>query len=205
MGDFVTDQEEFWAGKFGDDYLERNQSAQLRASNLALFSRVLTNTQNICSSIEFGANTGLNLISIRQLRPKIDLAAVEINRSAVEKLKQIEGIDVYHGSINEFTPQRRYDFVFTKGVLIHLSPETLPQVYEKMYTTSSRYICVAEYYNPSPVEVTYRGHSGKLFKRDFAGELLEKYKDLRLIDYGFSYHRDPVFPQDDITWFLFEK
>ena len=28
---------------------------------------------------------------------------------------------------------------------------------------------------------------------------------LPLIDYGFSYHRDPVFPQDDITWFLMER
>jgi spore coat polysaccharide biosynthesis protein SpsF len=26
-----------------------------------------------------------------------------------------------------------------------------------------------------------------------------------LVDYGFAYHRDPNFPQDDITWFLLEK
>jgi len=62
-----------------------------------------------------------------------------------------------------------------------------------------------EYYNPVPVEVSYRGHQGKLFKRDFSGEMLDKFKDLRLIRYGFVYHRDPSFPQDDITWFLLEK
>ena len=62
-----------------------------------------------------------------------------------------------------------------------------------------------EYYNPTPVEVTYRGNTGKLFKRDFAGELLDKYSDLELVDYGFIYHRDNCFPQDDITWFLMEK
>jgi pseudaminic acid biosynthesis-associated methylase len=95
--------------------------------------------------------------------------------------------------------------VFTKGVLIHLSPEVLPAVYEKMYESSARYICVAEYYNPTPVEINYRGHGERLFKRDFAGELLDKYPNLRLVDYGFSYHRDPQFPQDDITWFLLEK
>jgi spore coat polysaccharide biosynthesis protein SpsF len=44
-----------------------------------------------------------------------------------------------------------------------------------------------------------------LFKRDFAGEMLEQFADLRLIDYGFAYRRDPAFPQDDITWFLMEK
>jgi hypothetical protein len=28
---------------------------------------------------------------------------------------------------------------------------------------------------------------------------------MHLCDYGFVYHRDPLFPQDDITWFLMEK
>ena len=53
--------------------------------------------------------------------------------------------------------------------------------------------------------IDYRGHTDKLFKRDFAGELLDRHKDLRLMDYGFVYHGDPKFPQDDITWFLLEK
>jgi len=44
-----------------------------------------------------------------------------------------------------------------------------------------------------------------LFKRDFAGEMLERFADLKLLDYGFVYRRDPNFPQDDITWFLLEK
>jgi len=64
---------------------------------------------------------------------------------------------------------------------------------------------VAEYYNPTPVSVTYRGHQDRLFKRDFSGELLDRFKDLRLIDYGFAYSRDPNHPQDDISWFLLEK
>ncbi|NDB35890.1 MAG: pseudaminic acid biosynthesis-associated methylase, partial [Flavobacteriia bacterium] len=42
-------------------------------------------------------------------------------------------------------------------------------------------------------------------KRDFAGELLDTFPDLRLVDYGFAYKRDTSFPQDDITWFLLEK
>jgi spore coat polysaccharide biosynthesis protein SpsF len=35
--------------------------------------------------------------------------------------------------------------------------------------------------------------------------MLEKYPDLKLIDYGFCYKRDPAFPQDDVTWFLLGK
>ena len=64
---------------------------------------------------------------------------------------------------------------------------------------------MCEYYNPSPVTINYRGHSDRLFKRDFEGEILDKFPDLNLIDYGFSYKRDVVFPQDDITWFLLQK
>ena len=40
---------------------------------------------------------------------------------------------------------------------------------------------------------------------NFAGEMLDRFRDLRLVDYGFVYHRDVNFPQDDITWFLMEK
>jgi spore coat polysaccharide biosynthesis protein SpsF len=53
--------------------------------------------------------------------------------------------------------------------------------------------------------VEYRGYKARLFKRDFAGEMLDKYRDLSLLDYGFVYHRDPNFPQDDVNWFLLEK
>ena len=70
---------------------------------------------------------------------------------------------------------------------------------------SKRYICIVEYYNPTPVSVSYRGHDDRLFKRDFAGEMMDKYNDLRLVNYGFVYHRDLNFPLDDLTWFLLEK
>ena len=75
----------------------------------------------------------------------------------------------------------------------------------RLGSSDSDHILIAEYYNPAPVEVSYRGNSGKLFKRDFAGEMLDRYADLHLLDYGFGYHRDPQFPVDDITWFLLEK
>ena len=88
---------------------------------------------------------------------------------------------------------------------IHINPEYLELVYSKLYETSSKYILIAEYYNPTPVEINYRGNEGKLFKRDFAGEMMDKYPNLKLVDYGFIYHRDNNFTQDDMTWFLLEK
>lgn len=112
---------------------------------------------------------------------------------------------MFNTSILDFTPTRRYDLTFIKGVLIHINPEMLTDVYDKLLSACGRYILVAEYYNPVPVAISYRGHSDRLFKRDFAGEIMDRHPKLQLIDYGFVYRRDPNFPQDDITWFLMEK
>ena len=202
---YKTVQEQFWAGEFGDQYIKRNRSDQLIASNLALFAKIFSKTALVKSIIEFGANIGLNLLALQTLMPNTELHAVEINHSAVVELKKISLTKIHHQSILDFVPERKYDFVFTKGVLIHISPEYLPQVYDLLYQSSRRYIMIAEYYNPSPVEISYRGHEGKLFKRDFAGEIVQRFSDFELIDYGFVYHGDPVFSQDDVNWFLLKK
>jgi pseudaminic acid biosynthesis-associated methylase len=202
----TTEQEFFWRGDFGNDYIDRNRGLRRITSNAAFFSKVLNRTRGVQSVLELGSNIGLNLIALRQLLPGSKLSAVEINEKAASILKEnIPEIDLYITSILEFQPSKTWDLVFTKGVLIHINPNKLPVVYELIYKCSSRYVLVSEYYNPKPTEAVYRGHTGKLFKRDFAGEILEKFPDLSLIDYGFVYHRDPNFPQDDITWFLMEK
>lgn len=205
MTNYKTEQEIFWAGQFGNEYIKRNSDTQMIASNLNLFSRIIQHTGKLDSVIEFGSNVGLNITALKQLLPKTSFHAVEINKKACDDLARIAGLTVYNESILSFEKQIQFDFVFSKGVLIHINPDELPSVYDKMYKYSKKYILIAEYYNPSPVEIEYRGISGKLFKRDFAGEILSKYEDLELVDYGFVYHRDINFPQDDINWFLIKK
>ena len=205
-----TEQEIFWAGDFGSDYINRNKGDEAVASNIALFSRALDRCDRINSAIELGANIGLNLVALKLLYPDQMQSAVEINHDAVKELHQnLPDCKIYEQSILEIDTnnisEEGVDLVFIRGVLIHISPDALDEVYEKLYKLSKRYILISEYYNPNPVAIEYRGHTNKLFKRDFCGEVLDKYPDLKLIDYGFVYHRDPVFPQDDITWFLLEK
>jgi len=202
----TTEQEAFWEGDFGNEYTDRNRGAGWVAANAAFFSKVLARTQPVKGVLELGPNSGLNLMALRHLLPTAKLSGVEINENAAAELQSnLSDVDLHVSSILDFQPEATWDLVFTKGVLIHINPDKLPIVYELMYRASSRYLLVSEYYNPKPTEVTYRGHTGKLFKRDFAGEILDKFSDLSLIDYGFVYHRDPNFPQDDMTWFLMEK
>lgn len=205
MRSYRTKQEEFWAGDFGNSYIKRNDTQKLLASKIAMFANILKKTDKIDSCVELGSNIGLNLLAIKSLIPNSNLCAVEINEMACEELKKIENLKVYNKSILEFEPENTSQLVFTVGVLIHLNPEVLDEVYKKMYEVSEKYILVGEYYNPTPVEIDYRGNKGKLFKRDFAGEIMDKYPDLKLVDYGFVYHRDNIWPQDDITWFLMSK
>ena len=205
-----SEQELFWAGDFGSDYINRNKGKEAVASNVALFSRALHRCDRIDSVVELGANIGLNLSALKLLYPNQTQYAVEINHDAASVLRQtLPECNIFEQSIleidNNQISREGVDLALIKGVLIHINPDSLDEVYEKLYELTQRYLLIAEYYNPSPVAIEYRGHKGKLFKRDFCGEVLDKYPDLKLIDYGFIYHRDPVYPQDDITWFLLEK
>ncbi len=201
----ITKQELLWLGKFGDDYTARNHSAGLLASSIAFFSKVLSRTSKIESVLEFGANIGINIQALRLLLPQAELSALEINNKAVNQLKKIKNLKIYPQSILEFFPDYKRDFVFTRGLLVHLDPNSLSRAYDIIYKSARKYLCIAEYFNPTPIEVLYHGQENALVKRDFAGELLDRYKKLKLVDYGFLYHRDNNFPQDDISWFLMEK
>lgn len=206
MDSFQTEQEEFWAGQFGDEYSARNVGEHLLAAKVHLFSKAIARTSSVSSIIEFGANRGLNLVALKILKPNAQLSAIEINKTAVAALRERGGVTVYHQSILDWQcDDAPRDLVLISGVLIHMDPESLPLVYRALHSSSKRYILLVEYYNPSPVAIEYRGHTDKLFKRDFAGEILDMFADLRLVDYGFTYRRDPNFPQDDNTWFLLEK
>lgn len=203
--EYKTEQEEFWHGEFGNEYIKRNKSSYLLASKINMFSKMLQYTQGVESCLELGANIGLNLQALKLLLPDASMCGIEINQVAANECRKIDGVEVFEQSIFDFISDKKWDLTFTSGVLIHINPEYLEKAYETLYEKSNKYIYIAEYYNPTAVDISYRGYEKRLFKRDFAGELLDKYQDLQLVQYGFIYHRDKNFPNDDLTWFLMEK
>jgi len=207
----VSEAIDFWRGDFGSSYIDRNNSPQLIKNNEALFRKALlpmfyTTPMRI---IEFGANIGLNIHALRRIAPfsTCEFSAVEPNEKAADELRKIEGVNVYQTSMQDADEPwgKGYDLSISRGLLIHIPPAELLTAYSTLYRATRRYILVAEYHATKPTEVEYRGHSGRLWKRDFAAEMLDLYPDLCVTNYGFAWHRDPYAPQDDITYTLLER
>ena len=197
-----------WSDKFGDDYTRR-QTLSIEA-RLKMFQRIWQYWHPSgmvdappSSIIEFGANVGDNLRAIRKLTTA-HLTGVEINPGAFQTLKKVADV-AFNRSILDFESDGQWDLSMTRGLLIHITPADLQKAYATLYHTAKRYILIAEYFSPKPREIEYHGRMEMLWARDFAGELLDAYPDLRLVDYQFVYDRDPDAPQDNVTWFLMEK
>jgi spore coat polysaccharide biosynthesis protein SpsF len=210
----MNEQEAFWRGSFGDDYVDRHGNAEVEP-RVIFWDRVFDwgSVDAPSSVIEFGANAGLNLRAIRLLFRQVelplgenDLFGVEINEKAAAELGE-HGFPHRVGSMLGFDPGgRRWDLAFTMGVLIHVAPQDLPRAYEALDAASDRYVLMAEYYSSTPREIEYRGHRGRLWARDFCSGFMEQFSgQYQLRDYGFAYHGDPECPLDDVTWMLMER
>lgn len=206
----MSEATDFWRGEFGDLYAARNNSPQLIKNNEALFRKALlpmfyTTPMRI---IEFGANIGLNIHALRRIAPfaTCEFSAVEPNEKAADELRKIEGVNVYQTSMQDADEPwgGGYDLAISKGVCIHVIPGDLPAAYAALYRASRRYILLVEYFSPSPREIIYRGETGRLWARDFCGEMMDAYPDLRRVAYGFVDRRDPH-PQDSVNWYLLER
>ena len=78
---FKTEQEAFWAGEFGTEYIQRNQGDALLAANLDFFAKALRAARGVKACIEFGANICMNLKALKLLHPTQEQHGIEINVS----------------------------------------------------------------------------------------------------------------------------
>lgn len=204
-----TRQLRFWRGKFGDDYVHRNEvTAERVRQRLKMWARILRSLAHAspASILEVGANIGLNLRALRALTGA-DLYALEPNRSARQRLIDdgvVPGGRAIDGTAAEIPmADAAVDMVFTSGVLIHVPPAELLPACKEMHRVARRYLLSIEYFSKSPEERPYHGQSGLLFKRDFGAYWLENFSDLEVVDYGFFWK--PATGLDDLNWWLFHK
>ena len=199
----ANDTTEFWAGQAGTEY-HRRQDVTAQA-NFNYFLRATSHTGLPRRVLELGCGAGLNMAVLREIDPMVEVQGVDVNADALRQASEYGRtyrLSATDPNLPAIVPSA--ELVITKGLLIHIAPDDLPAVYANLYTLSDRYILIGEYYSPTPQEIEYRGQKGRLWKRDFAGELLDAYADLKLMDYGFHYHRE-AYPQDDISWFMLRK
>ena len=133
---YSTEQESFWAGGFGNDYINRNNSEELLFSKVAMWSKILRSANSITSVKELGCNIGLNLLALNKLNPELKWSGIEINTEAAKQAKDLNIADVINETILEKIEGERCDLTFTVGVLIHINPAKLKSVYDNLVNTS---------------------------------------------------------------------
>jgi pseudaminic acid biosynthesis-associated methylase len=194
----MNPQEEFWAGAFGADYTARNR-VEWKARRS--FWDLMVEKTGARSILEVGCNAGWNLLALRDVDSSIKLRGVDLNPQAIKEARA-NGLDARElpaTKVGECWP-RRFDLVFTAGVLIHVAPDDLAAVMVSIVNASAKWVLAVEYEAAQAREIQYRGHAGKLWKQPFGlqyeamGLELEASGELRAGD-GF----------DDCTYWLLRK
>ena len=193
MSDYqkLSPQGKFWQGKFGDQYSKRSGITRARVvQRIWMWTRILRAVEHCLptSCVEIGPNVGLNLHALDQVLDA-NLFAVEPNASARKVLAE-SGIlpqDHIFEGFGDSIPleDSAVELSISSGVMIHIAPENLLSTYRELYRVSSRYFVTIEYFSDQPEAIEYRGHTDRLFKRDFGMYWHENFSDLELVDYGF--------------------
>lgn len=199
----MTNPKDLWSGQFGNDYAIRSPGSV--EANAAFFDIALITVPHVASILEFGAGVGNNLRALRGRYPKSTIDACEINTIAFAELQRCPIDGAINCAAQDYPVVSKHELVLTKGFLIHIPPEELQRVYAKLHAAYGKYLLICEYFSVQRTMIPYRGTVDTLWKADFAGELLDRFPDLKLRDYGFVSKRDPVMPQDDLNWWLLER
>ena len=161
---------EFWRGDFGKEYTKRNR---LNWRDRVNFWDHILDLTGATSVLDVGCNAGWNMLAIKSISD-IPMSGVDVNEDAIQEA-QSHGFDVIEGRADQVADLFGHgsaDLVVTSGVLIHIAPDDLIPSMTAIRDVSARYVLAVEYNSDTVQEVEYRGHKGRLWKRDF-GKLYE--------------------------------
>lgn len=197
----LTEQELFWSGEFGRAYVERNRVDW--KARIPFWQSIIDRTKPR-SVLEAGCGSGWNLRAIRKTEtPPLALWGCDISPAAIEEAGDA-GLSVVSASLFDLKaewpcPEGAFDLVFTCGVLIHVAPQDLPRAMDSIISVSNRYVLAVEYADEAEVEVNYRGHAERLWRRPF-GRLYQE-KGLTLLAEGEA----PADAFDRCYWWLLSR
>jgi pseudaminic acid biosynthesis-associated methylase len=201
----MNDQQVFWSEDYAQDYIRKNKEFD-HALGVECWRKMLSAGSNISSILELGCNIGRNIGFLNEVLPDATKSIVEISKPAFDFATCNHSlVHAFNGPIELASFPDKFDLVFTIGVLIHIHPDNLMRVMEKLYDCSGQYILMGEYFNRTPAMIEYQGERDRLFKRDFGKLFIENFR-VELLGYGFLWgHIYDAAGFDDITWWLFRK
>jgi pseudaminic acid biosynthesis-associated methylase len=194
-----------WQSTFGTDYTKRKIDNQSNEEALReMFWTFLPSLAPSASSyLEIGCNAGMNTNALYKGNSSLKITGLEPNefayKTAVDSAKG--KYNVIQDDILNMSSDVTADLVFTCTVLIHINPDSLKAVMDRIFEASNQYILAMEYYWPCEKQVNYRGNWDALWKRDYGAIWLNNY-NLSLIETGYLDERDGF---DRTTWWLLEK
>lgn len=193
--------ESIWSGEFGDEYTQRNASVVQHRKD---FWHDLLEKYPARRVLEVGCNLGGNLKWISQKNEPQETYGIDINQTALNEVhKTLPGVNALKAVARNLPFRDRwFDMTFTMGVLIHQPESTLPLVMSEIVRCSNEYIFCGEYASKETQEVSYRGHEGALFRRDYGGLYQELFPELKPVADGFLSKEQGW---DDVTWWLFKR
>jgi len=192
-------EEKRWSGAFGDAYIGRSPHTGDEMNSLyqnlygitrsELNSIYLRHMFRWSSILEVGCGVGVQL----ELLAKdgfTDLWGIDISKTAIDVARENPSLasvsaNLMKGSVFDLPASigdKKFDIVFTSGLLIHLQQEEMELAMEQIYNASSRYIWGFEYYTEAPTcnEIPYRGEDHALYKANYPCIYMNKYPELEL-------------------------
>ena len=207
MVDWMRKQDAYW--KENLPYIQRNSNFDfelgVKAWNTILDGIDRLKIQNV---LDCGSNIGRNIgyLMDERLLNNRDFTALDINIDALNILKSKHpNVQTLEANLIDFDSSETYDLVFTSGVLIHIHPDNLKNVFDRLMLCTKKYLILIEYFSRTITEIVYHGQSELLWKRDYGKDFME-HSNWRVVSYGFLWGQefdDCGF--DDCNYWVFER
>jgi len=205
-------QREFWSGKFGDFYINRNKSIdevnesyekETGVTIEEIFHKFFDKIERKSKILELGCNVGLNL-EILQKMGFGNLYGLELNKKALKIARErYPKFTFINSSIEDYESKTTFNLVYTAGVLIHINPLILNSIIKKIISLTKEYIFGFEYYADRLVEIKYRGYSNVCWKQNFPLLFQQLFNDIDVVkEEKFHYKNKDL---TDIAYLLRKK
>lgn len=197
----MSDQEKYWSGPFGKNYLERNPKSGEEVDRLylekygikrsELNEEFLGNFDKNSRILEVGVNCGSQLELLENMGFK-DLWGIDVSQDALAMLKKKHpNYNVVLASAVDIPFKNNFfDIVFTSGVLIHIHEKNLGKVIDEIVRVSKKYVFGFEYFSNERTEIEYRGNKNLLWKDNFVNKYIERYHNINIIKRQMIKYKD---------------